>query len=109
MFVRDHQRPVFHKALGVDPDWFGQEVFRKTSEISKQVFPLTLDIDHPRWFKGLRALQRANADLAQAKEQRKRLKQLGASVRASWAFLGLLTIPSVKNEVPIKTRLEPAY
>ena len=35
--------------LGIDPDWFGHSVFSKTSEISKQVFPLTLDIDHPRW------------------------------------------------------------
>jgi magnesium-protoporphyrin IX monomethyl ester (oxidative) cyclase len=55
-------------ALGVDPDWYAHEVFTKTSEISKQVFPITLDIDHPRWQKGLKALQRANADLAEAKK-----------------------------------------
>ena len=59
MHVRDHQRPAFHKALGVDPDWYGQEVFKKTSEISKQVFPITLDIDHPRWMPGLKRLQKA--------------------------------------------------
>jgi magnesium-protoporphyrin IX monomethyl ester (oxidative) cyclase len=52
MYVRDHQRPAFHAALGVDPDWYGHEVFTKTSELSKQIFPFTLDIDHPRWRRG---------------------------------------------------------
>ncbi|MEO0990541.1 MAG: magnesium-protoporphyrin IX monomethyl ester (oxidative) cyclase, partial [Pseudomonadota bacterium] len=60
MFIRDHQRPAFHEALGVNTDWYAQEVFSKTSEISKQVFPITLDIDHPRWLPTLRALYAAN-------------------------------------------------
>ncbi|MEM6774056.1 MAG: magnesium-protoporphyrin IX monomethyl ester (oxidative) cyclase [Pseudomonadota bacterium] len=109
MFVRDHQRPAFHKALGVDPDWYAHSVFTKTSEISRQVFPLTLDIDHPRWIRNLRKLQRANVDLADAKRDGKLFKRLGASARAALAFTALLTIPSIPNEVPDTTRLEPAY
>ncbi|MGP1355571.1 magnesium-protoporphyrin IX monomethyl ester (oxidative) cyclase [Roseicyclus sp.] len=109
MYVRDHQRPAFHEALGVDTDWYGQEVFRKTSEISKQVFPITLDIDHPRWMPGLKALQRANADLAEATEKKQVLRGLGARVRAAAAFVGLFTIPAKKHRVPVSTRLEPAY
>jgi magnesium-protoporphyrin IX monomethyl ester (oxidative) cyclase len=109
MYVRDHQRPVFHEALGVDPDWFGQEVFRKTSEISRQVFPLTLDIDHPRWLPTLKRLQRANADMAEARENGRFFRRIGAQVRAALAFASLYTIPSVKNEVPETTRLYPAY
>jgi magnesium-protoporphyrin IX monomethyl ester (oxidative) cyclase len=109
MFVRDHQRPYFHKALGVDPDWFAASVFEKTSEISRQVFPLVLDIDHPRWMKGLRALQKANADLAKAKSEGARFRQMTASARAAMAFLSLLSIPAISNEVPEITRLEPAY
>jgi magnesium-protoporphyrin IX monomethyl ester (oxidative) cyclase len=60
MYVRDHQRPAFHAALGVDPDWYAHEVFTKTSKISKQIFPITLDIEHPRWQKNLERLHRAN-------------------------------------------------
>ena len=109
MFVRDHQRPEFHKALGVDTDWFAYSVFTKCSEISKQVFPLTLDIDNPRWIRNLRALQRANADLARAKKEGAVFRKLAAMARTGLAFVSLLTIPSIKNEVPLKTGLEPAY
>ncbi|PKP84507.1 MAG: magnesium-protoporphyrin IX monomethyl ester (oxidative) cyclase [Alphaproteobacteria bacterium HGW-Alphaproteobacteria-2] len=112
MYVRDHQRPAFHAALGVDPDWYAQAVYTKTSELSKQVFPITLDIDHPRWETGLKRLQRANADLARAKQQQglgARVARLTASLRAASAFIGLLTIPSNRHRLPATTRLEPVY
>ncbi|MBC6437881.1 MAG: magnesium-protoporphyrin IX monomethyl ester (oxidative) cyclase [Rhodobacteraceae bacterium] len=109
MYVRDHQRPAFHEALGVDTDWYGQEVFRKTSEISRQIFPITLDIDHPRWMKGLKHLQKANADLARHKDNGNIFGRVGAMVRAAVAFVGLYTIPAVRHNVPGETRLEPAY
>jgi magnesium-protoporphyrin IX monomethyl ester (oxidative) cyclase len=112
MYVRDHQRPLFHEALGVDTDWYGQEVFAKTSEISKQVFPITLDIDHPRWMPGLKRLQRASADMDRAKKQGGIGGSLGkawAGARATAAFLSLFTIPAKRHAVPASTRLVPAY
>lgn len=112
MYIRDHQRPAFHEALGVDTDWYGQEVFRKTSELSKQIFPITLDIDDPRWLTRLKKLQKANADLV-AEEGRKGLgallRKTGARLRAASAFVGLYMIPAKKHNVPVNTRLEPAY
>jgi magnesium-protoporphyrin IX monomethyl ester (oxidative) cyclase len=112
MYVRDHQRPAFHAALGIDPDWFGQEVFRKTSEISKQVFPITLDIDHPRWIAGLRQLHRASVDMDRAKKTGGIAGALGrawASMRAAAAFLSLYTIPAKRHAAPASVRLQPAY
>jgi len=109
MYVRDHQRPAFHEALGVDTDWYAHEVFTKTSKLSEQIFPITLDIDNPRWEAGLKRLQKANVDLADAKKQGRKVAQLGAGIRAGLAFVGLFTIPSKKHAVPAKTRLEPAY
>ena len=109
MYIRDHQRPAFHEALGVDTDWYAHEVFTKTSKLSEQIFPITLDIDNPRWDAGLKRLQKANVDLADAKKQGRKVSQLGASIRAGLAFVGLFTIPSKKHAVPAKTRLEPAY
>ena len=109
MYIRDHQRPAFHEALGVDTDWYAHEVFTKTSKLSEQIFPITLDIDNPRWEVGLKRLQKANVDLADAKKQGRKVAQLGASIRAGLAFVSLFTIPSKKHAVSAKTRLEPAY
>ena len=109
MYIRDHQRPAFHEALGVDTDWYAHEVFTKTSKLSEQIFPITLDIGNPRWEAGLKRLQKANVDLADAKKHGRKFAQLGASIRAGLAFVELFTIPSKKHAVPAKTRLEPAY
>ncbi|MEM8537878.1 MAG: magnesium-protoporphyrin IX monomethyl ester (oxidative) cyclase, partial [Pseudomonadota bacterium] len=112
MWVRDHQRPAFHAALGVDPAWYGQEVFRKTSEISRQVFPLTLDIDHPRWVPALDRMQAANEQIAAGRKAGGIggwMRRMGGSAKAAMAFISLLTIPAEKNVVPASPRLEPAY
>lgn len=112
MWVRDHQRPAFHEALGVDTTWYGQEVFRKTSEISKQVFPITLDIDHPRWRPNLDRLERASRTIDEAKRKGGVAGFLGrasGSLSAAFAFLSLYSIPAIKHNVPESTRLEPAY
>jgi len=69
MWVRDHARPEFHKALGVDIAWYDQEVFRKTSAISRQIFPIELDIDHKRWIPNLERMNRAFIAMDAAKRQ----------------------------------------
>ncbi|MGS4945930.1 magnesium-protoporphyrin IX monomethyl ester (oxidative) cyclase [Meridianimarinicoccus sp. RP-17] len=112
MHIRDHQRPAFHAALGVDPDWYGHEVFTKTSELTKQIFPLTVDIDHPRWKRNLETLKTVNADIAAAKARggvSGWLAKTWGSARAALAFASLYTIPSKPNSPPASVRLEPAY
>jgi magnesium-protoporphyrin IX monomethyl ester (oxidative) cyclase len=112
MYVRDHQRPLFHEALGVDTDWYGQEVFRKTSEITKQIYPLTLDIDHPRWMKNLKRMEKASRDIDAARKAGGVggfFGRMSGMARATLAFVSIYTIPSVRNEVPESPRMEPAY
>lgn len=112
MYVRDHQRPLFHEALGVDVDWYGQEVFKKTSEITTQIFPMTLDIDHPRWLPTLKKIQAANVQIAAGKDRggfAGKLGELAGRAKAGFGFISLLLIPVKKNAVPASPRMEPAY
>ncbi len=112
MYVRDHARPAFHEALGVNIDEYDHEVFRKTSEISRQVFPLEIDIDDPRWQRGLERMKAIFADLDGAK----RAGGIGGRLRTGWhgaraalCFARLYLIPVKTHELPASSRLEPAY
>lgn len=112
MWVRDHARHRFHDALGVDIDWYDQEVFRKTTEISKQIFPLELDMENPRWRRGLEKLNDAFVAMEKAHKRGGLAGRIGktlAGARAGLAFAGLYLIPSKPSTPPADPRLVPAY
>jgi magnesium-protoporphyrin IX monomethyl ester (oxidative) cyclase len=112
MWVRDHARPEFHKALGVEISWYDQEVFRKTSTIARQIFPIELDIDHPRWIPNLERMNRAFIAMDAAKRQggiSGKLKTWAAGAKAAFTFARLYTIPAKRHDLPASVRLEPTY
>jgi magnesium-protoporphyrin IX monomethyl ester (oxidative) cyclase len=112
MYVRDHGRPEFHKALGVDPTDYDFTVFRITSEISRQVFPLTLDIENPKFRVGLDRLCQLGEEMAAAKaeggiaNQMERLLLMGS---AAITFARLFLLPARGNALPEHVRLQPAW
>jgi magnesium-protoporphyrin IX monomethyl ester (oxidative) cyclase len=112
MYVRDHARPEFHKALGVDPTEYDFKVFRLTSEISKQVFPLTLDLDNPKFLTGLERLRIVSEKFG-ALESRTglaaRVKRLALGASAGAAFFGLYMMKAVDNPLPDKIRMQPVW
>jgi magnesium-protoporphyrin IX monomethyl ester (oxidative) cyclase len=112
MYVRDHQRPEFYKALGADPTDYDYRVFHICSEISKQVFPLTLDIDNPKFRAGMEAMRRASIGIAEAEADGGLLgacRKLGWRARAAAAFARMYLLPVQSNEVPETSRLQPAW
>ncbi len=112
MYVRDHARPAFHDALGVDPTEYDFEVFRITTEISRQVFPVEIDIDNPKFLAGLERLRKAADAMAAAKAKGGLSGRLGSAwhgMKAGMAFIGLFMLRPKKNQLPADIRLSPAW
>ena len=112
MYVRDHARPEFHKALGMDPTDYDYKVFQITTDISRQVFPVTLDTDDPRFRAGLEHLRQINDEMGVAKAK----GGIGGRLRHAWltaavaaTFIRLLLLPGKSNALPASSRLEPAW
>jgi magnesium-protoporphyrin IX monomethyl ester (oxidative) cyclase len=112
MYVRDHTRPALHQAMGLEPDDYDYRVFDITTEISKQVFPISLDTNAPAFRAGLERLFRASEGVARAK---RRGGVVGLVQRAGWSlaaaatFVRLYTLPVRRHELPQLMRVAPAW
>lgn len=112
MYVRDHARPEFHAALGFDIDDYDMRVFRITTEISKQVFPLTLDIDNPRFKLLMDRLFRTAEKIDRAKARggiAGSLARVGLASVAAATIAQLYLLPTKPNTPPAESRLAPAW
>ncbi len=112
MYVRDHTRPAMHEAFGFDPTDYDFQVFDITSEISKQVFPFTLDIHNPKFREGFDKL----CEISKATDRAKarggvvgKLQQAGCALKAASVFARLYLLPVVPNELPSTIRMQPAW
>ena len=112
MYVRDHTRPMLKAAMGLDPTEYDYKVFAITSEISRQVFPLSLDIDHPAFRAGMDRLCRLSQriDAAKARGGVVGLLQRGAlAVAGAATFARLYLLPVKHHELPRQVRVAPAW
>ncbi len=109
MYVRDHNRPAFHRALGVDPTEYDYTVFRITTQISRQVFPVELDMDDPEMRAGFERLRLIAARIEEAKAQGRTFARIGAQLQAGLTFARLYLRRPKQNALPATTRLQPAW
>lgn len=112
MYVRDHARPVFHEALGLDPTAYDYRVFTICTQISRQVFPVELDTDSPAFRRNMDNLLAASRRIEAGKA---RGGIVGLAMRVSGmagaglSFAKMYLQPTRSNALPATIRLQPAW
>jgi magnesium-protoporphyrin IX monomethyl ester (oxidative) cyclase len=112
MYIRDHNRPAFHRALGLDPTDYDYRVFRICSDITKQVFPFTLDTDNPRFRAAMERLRVAANAIAEAHARggvAGVLAKLRYGAAAASAALQLFFHPVIEHAPAQNVRLAPVW
>ncbi len=112
MYVRDHTRPTLHRAMGLEPGAYDDAVFRITSEISQQVFPVSLDIDHPTFKSGLARLHALSVRMARAKADGGiggAVRRAGLAIACAGTFARLYLLPTKHHPLPADVRVQPAW
>jgi magnesium-protoporphyrin IX monomethyl ester (oxidative) cyclase len=112
MYVRDHGRPAFHKALGLDPTAYDMQVYRITNEIARQVFPVEIDIDNPVFLRQLERMRiiSEKRDAAIAKGGvLSAIEGAAYALAAAGNFLTMYMTPAHRNALPDNVRLLPAW
>jgi magnesium-protoporphyrin IX monomethyl ester (oxidative) cyclase len=112
MYVRDHSRPEFHAALGVSVSEYDRKVLQITSDISKQVFPFTINLDDDRLWASFERLREISDEVEAAKVQGglfSLVKRSYLAANAALVFARIYMLPVVPNELPADIRMAPAW
>jgi magnesium-protoporphyrin IX monomethyl ester (oxidative) cyclase len=112
MYVRDHNRPVFHAALGVDPTEYDYKVFAICNQIARQVFPVELDIDSPAFRRQMEKLRLAAVRIEDGKAKGGiggMIARVSGTLGAGLAFARLYLQRPKANALPRAIRLQPAW
>lgn len=112
MYVRDHTRPMLKAAMGLDPTTYDYKVFDITTEISKQVFPISLDTDAPAFRAGMTRLFELQMRMDEAKAR----GGIGGALARGWhatqaalTFGRLYLLPVKRHALPEQVRVAPAW
>ena len=112
MYVRDHNRPVFHAALGVDPTEYDYKVFAICNQIARQVFPVELDINSPTFRRQMEKLRLAAVRIEDGKARGGiggMLARASGMAGAGLAFARMYLQRPKPNALPRSIRLQPAW
>ncbi len=112
MYVRDHARPVFHEALGVDPTQYDYDVYSICNQISRQVFPVELATDDPAFRARMERLLLATRRIENGKERgglTGAWQKLRGGMGVAVNFAALYFHRTRSNTLPATVRLQPAW
>ena len=112
MYVRDHLRHEFFEAMGFDVDDYDRRVITLTSQITAQVFPVSLPVQDERFWARLDSIVARTRELGAARERGGVMGKLGAMrclASNAYSLLRLYTMRVTRNAPRANVRLEPVW
>jgi magnesium-protoporphyrin IX monomethyl ester (oxidative) cyclase len=112
MFVRDHLRGDFYRALGLDPTEYDLAVFRITNDVSRQVFPLALDVENPKFLRRMHRMARNTERIGRTREEGgfvNRIRRGALMLGNALTFAQLYLMRALPNTPPANVRMQPTY
>lgn len=108
MYLNDFQRTGFYKSIGLDSRLYDMQVIRKTNESASRVFPIALNVDHPKFFMLLDKCAQYNSLIIYINNQRsnqliKNLKKVNIYNQLAFSLLKLYLLPVVVSHDTNKT------
>uniref|UniRef100_A0A7S0WI92 magnesium-protoporphyrin IX monomethyl ester (oxidative) cyclase n=1 Tax=Pyramimonas obovata TaxID=1411642 RepID=A0A7S0WI92_9CHLO len=76
MYLNDHSRSSFYESVGLNTTEFNQHVIIETNRTTSRIFPETIDVENPDFFKRLDALVVTNTKLAELSKDKSPLAAL---------------------------------
>jgi magnesium-protoporphyrin IX monomethyl ester (oxidative) cyclase len=103
MYLNDIQRADFYSTIGLDSRQFDCHVIRKTNQSSGTLFPVILDVDHPRFFPLLEKCSGNNQNLIdidkeELPETLKTLKKIPVILNLVGNLLQLYFLPAIETK-----------
>jgi magnesium-protoporphyrin IX monomethyl ester (oxidative) cyclase len=94
MYLNDIQRSGFYQSIGLDAREYDKHVIKKTNETAGRVFPVILDVEHPKFYERLEVCIGNNEKLTEIANSNSPkflqfFKKLPYYVSNGWQFLRL--------------------
>ena len=112
MFVRDHSRVEFHKALGIDPEGLRNGRLPPHAGDLEASLPRPPRHRQPAFLAGLRKLQQCAVGIEQATDRGGlggHLRALGLRAKVVTTLASMFFLPTLKNALPTGARLSPSW
>lgn len=100
MYLNDHSRSTFYEAIGLDTKQFNKHVIIETNRTTARIFPSTVDVEHPDFFKRLDALVVTNTKLAALNKETgplTALKKIPVIISFALQLIAILLMKSVDS------------
>lgn len=112
MYVRDHLRRPFFDAMGIDVDDYDRRVIALTNQISRQCFPVVLDVEDDRlWalFHRLYENTRRIGECERAGGVANKLRAAALRADCALTFVRAYLRRPLANALPADVRLQPVW